>query len=547
MNELTGTLQIVVAFAATYLLHSTLLLVTCGLFLHFSRNASHFLAERLWKLAAVMGLFTAVIQITCGSHLSPSWNLTQVHSVARTSAAETSEVAEDIGASPSDQNDPLPRLDTALVDASRRHTASLHPIDAVGIAPTARSATSSGPGITRKMDSAGSPAEITWTRSPTDVDRAIVASAGEFADTALPARDIAEAVTSGPSTFESSRVAPTKGSRLLSPWFGWLSALTSVLVIGCVIIGGVSLAAQSWRMHARFATSRPHDEGPARQALDRFLKRHKIRRQVRLLSSTTQHEPVTYGLFVWTIVLPIQTEVRLGKEELQALLAHEVAHLVRGDVGWLWVGQFICHCLAFQPLNFLARRKWQQAAEYLSDDWAVEHGVRSLALARCLTQIAEWRFGRPESTVGLAAAGTKATLVERVERLVNTGTPQDAWSKPPRRRVLVIGACVMAMTLVCLTPRLAVPFVSAARTNLDEVPRVAGRGEDVEQIQAEWHLLREELLQLEAELAEARRTFPATSAAPEAAHIMAELNRRAVALGARRTKLTSFFGKDSRR
>jgi len=248
---------------------------------------------------------------------------------------------------------------------------------------------------------------------------------------------------------------------------------------------------QSLRMQTRFATSRLLKDGPARQAIDRFLKRNRIRRKIRLLASTVHHEPVTYGLFVWTIVLPQHTEERLGKEELKALLAHEVAHLVRGDVWWLWIGRLICTCLAFQPLNSLARRKWQQATEYHCDDWAVERGVRSISLARCLTQIAEWRFGRQASHLGLAAGGTKATLVQRVERLVKTKRPDDAWAKPLGRRLLAAGACAIA--LVGLTPRFALPFAStvhsAAPGGIASLEH-----EDMSRIHAEWQRLREELL-----------------------------------------------------
>ncbi|MBP86430.1 MAG: hypothetical protein CMJ64_06910 [Planctomycetaceae bacterium] len=151
-------------------------------------------------------------------------------------------------------------------------------------------------------------------------------------------------------------------------------------------------------------------DGTARRTLDRFLKRHKIRRRIRLLTARNQSEPIAYGLFRWTIVLPEGAEDRLERNELKALLAHEVAHLVRGDVRWLWAGRVLCTCFAFQPLNFLARKRWQQVAEYLCDDWALERGVRSLSLARCLTQVAEWRFGADTPPSGWPLAARRQRL-----------------------------------------------------------------------------------------------------------------------------------------
>ena len=81
---------------------------------------------------------------------------------------------------------------------------------------------------------------------------------------------------------------------------------------------GQGLVVQSMRLRLRFARARPLTDGPARRVLDRFLKRNKIRRRVRLLSSSKHHEPVAYGLFVGTIILPEGTEQRLPKDELKA-------------------------------------------------------------------------------------------------------------------------------------------------------------------------------------------------------------------------------------
>ena len=81
-------------------------------------------------------------------------------------------------------------------------------------------------------------------------------------------------------------------------------------------------------------------------------------------------------------MLPERAVKDLCEDELRALLAHELAHLVRGDSSWLCISRVVCSCLAFQPLNHLARREWQRAAEFLCDNWAVSRTQTPLALAR---------------------------------------------------------------------------------------------------------------------------------------------------------------------
>ncbi len=112
--------------------------------------------------------------------------------------------------------------------------------------------------------------------------------------------------------------------------------------------------------------------------------------------------------------LPQRAAHDLPEAELRTLLAHELAHLVRGDSTWLLISRLVCSCLAFQPLNHLARREWQRAAEYLCDGWAVSRTTGTpLALARCLTEVAGWRRSGEASAAILAATGRKSVLADQ--------------------------------------------------------------------------------------------------------------------------------------
>ena len=165
-------------------------------------------------------------------------------------------------------------------------------------------------------------------------------------------------------------------------------------------------------------------------------------------------EPFACGLFRWTIVLPDGIEQRLSSSEMRALLAHEVAHLVRRDPWWQWIGELLCTCLAFQPLNFLARWRWQQAAELLCDDWAVERRVSATSLASCLTKIAEWRLDRRAALMGLTAVGHAGLLAHRIEWLLRNGRASEP--KRPRARTAATLTTFAAGLLVGLYgPRLS--------------------------------------------------------------------------------------------
>jgi hypothetical protein len=100
------------------------------------------------------------------------------------------------------------------------------------------------------------------------------------------------------------------------------------------------------------------------------------------------------------------------------MLAHELAHVVRRDPAWQLLAAAIESALWFQPLHRLARRGMQEAAEELSDDWAVRHTGSGVHLARCLAEVAAWPDPEASSLASPMAAGGKL-LVRRVQRLLD--------------------------------------------------------------------------------------------------------------------------------
>ncbi len=173
-------------------------------------------------------------------------------------------------------------------------------------------------------------------------------------------------------------------------------------------------------------------------------------------------EPAAFGIWRPTIVLPPSCEA-LPREELRAVLAHELGHIVRGDVWWLLIGRVLTTVLGFQPLNRIARREWTAAAECLCDSWAVDRGVERLTLARCLTALAEHRLTGVSLADALAAVGSPSSLRTRIERLV-ADPVVDPWTKQSRRWLLsgsVIAAAVLSAVMLPL-PKVVTASVPSA-------------------------------------------------------------------------------------
>ncbi|MFM9961108.1 MAG: M56 family metallopeptidase [Planctomycetaceae bacterium] len=263
-----------------------------------------------------------------------------------------------------------------------------------------------------------------------------------------------------------------------------------------VAIAVLWLLVRSLWFRSRLRKARRMDRGRAVE----ILRELQPRARVRLLIVPGFSEPAAFGISRPTIVLPASCEA-LPREELRAVLAHELGHIVRGDVWWLLIGRVLTTVLGFQPLNRIARREWTAAAECLCDSWAVDRGVERLTLARCLTALAEHRLTGVSLADALAAVGSPSSLRTRIERLVAEPVV-DPWAKQSRRWLLsgsVIAAAVLSAVMLPLPKTLtaSVPRPSGSGLHEDHAehePFSDGRGSEmVREIETELTALRSEL------------------------------------------------------
>ena len=154
------------------------------------------------------------------------------------------------------------------------------------------------------------------------------------------------------------------------------------------------------------------------------------------------------------------------------MLAHELAHLNRRDPHWLfafgWLERF-----AFQPLNRIARKEFQRAAEQLCDGFALAQTQQPIALAQCLAEVAHWLRGEKDAFPYPAMAESASPLLKRVERVLNgVREPLNV-----SRRVRWAAACAVAL-FVCVAPAVTgairIPTVPIAS---GKQPKATARGD----------------------------------------------------------------------
>jgi beta-lactamase regulating signal transducer with metallopeptidase domain len=144
-----------------------------------------------------------------------------------------------------------------------------------------------------------------------------------------------------------------------------------------------------------------------------------LRRPVALIRSTRPAVIVTWGVMNPKVILPVDAEM-WSRERLDVVLAHEVAHITRGD----WLVQTLAEiCKAFywfNPLFWIACARLRYESERACDDAVMNMGIKSHVYATELLELAR-SFGRHRQAwlPAPAIAARPSNLERRVRAMLN--------------------------------------------------------------------------------------------------------------------------------
>lgn len=224
--------------------------------------------------------------------------------------------------------------------------------------------------------------------------------------------DAAHADASSPAAPVPS--LPEGAGETSSRWVPWLAAcwILGVLALSIRNLGGWFAA---WRLK-RFGTMPIPEPWPRR--FSELKTRLRVGLPVRLVQSVLVEVPVVVGWLRPVILMPVGILTGFSPHEIEAMLAHELAHVRRLD-GLVNLLQTVAETLLFyHPAVWWLSRRIRTERENCCDDVAVAAcGSRPL-YARTLTALVA-RCGAPRAAV--AADG--GNLVARVRRILGKSSP----------------------------------------------------------------------------------------------------------------------------
>jgi len=244
---------------------------------------------------------------------------------------------------------------------------------------------------------------------------------GPQVSTALEPADPPAAIAS-PSPIFPAEAWTARWQRIVEPYLPWLVAawLAGVLALSLWRMGG-------WVAAYRLRSIGTQPVGPAVQAMAaRLIRRMGLGRPVRVLQSLVVQTPMVIGWLRPVVLLPVAAVAGLTPDQLEAILAHELAHIRRLDYLLNLVQALIEVVLFYHPAVWWIARRIRAERERCCDDVAVGvlgNPIRYVEALAAVSDIGppphESRRRPSASRAAVAASGSDGRdLVDRVRRLL---------------------------------------------------------------------------------------------------------------------------------
>jgi beta-lactamase regulating signal transducer with metallopeptidase domain len=202
-------------------------------------------------------------------------------------------------------------------------------------------------------------------------------------------------------------------------WAGWLARWALPMWSLGVLLCSLRLVWAARQISALRRQSKPA-EAAVRAMVAGIQERMKLARPVRVLVSAVSDCPSVIGWIRPALLLPAATVMGLTPQQLEAVLAHELAHILRYDYLVNMLQAVVETLLFYHPAVWWASARIRQERELCCDDLAVDSCGDALCYARALTRLERLRGTTPRLALGSNGAG----LLYRIKRLAGEADKQ---------------------------------------------------------------------------------------------------------------------------
>jgi bla regulator protein BlaR1 len=282
---------------------------------------------------------------------------------------------------------------------------------------------------------------LTVLRNGKPESRYLVACTGLFLCLAWPAAELGLRLHGGSGSGGDAMVLFAAGLVAGSPIDeGWGALLAGQLgwIVGTWAVCALAMALRMVAGLLWIQRAAAHERvDPVWQArIEGMASRFGVKRGVRLRVVERLGSPITAGWWRPVVLVPAALVSSMPVHLLEALLAHELAHIKRHDY-LVNLGQNVVESLFFyHPAVWWISGRIRVEREQIADDFAARQLGEPRRLALALSELEKLQF----STHHLAQAANGGDLMSRIKRLIRPDTQALNW----KAAIPVLGLAAMS-------------------------------------------------------------------------------------------------------
>ena len=220
-----------------------------------------------------------------------------------------------------------------------------------------------------------------------------------------------------------------------SRW-GWSESL-AIAFLASIVLGLARLGLGIWSIHELRTRCLPIEEPELRDNVEFFRAELCCSRKVEVLETLELTTPATIGWRCPLLLVPADWR-DWNEAERHAVLAHELAHVCRGDFLTGLVAQVSLTLHFYNPLAHWLAGRLRLEQELAADAWGARLSGGKQSYLATLAQMALRRESRVPTWPARAFLPSRGTFVRRIEMLRNTSRIRHA-PLPTVARLLTVG------------------------------------------------------------------------------------------------------------
>jgi beta-lactamase regulating signal transducer with metallopeptidase domain len=255
-------------------------------------------------------------------------------------------------------------------------------------------------------------------------------------------------------------------------WEGWIAQgifwteQNLSLVVNFWFFGAIlflfRLIAQLTEVRNLRKNSQPFENLEIQTLTDRLVNSLGIRRKIEIRTTERAHSPVTFGVMTPVILLPAALIFQLSPAHLEAVIAHELAHVKRND----YLSNLLLSTLEvlffFHPCYWWMSQTVKELRESAADELALKAGISSTDLANALAEVLQFASQHPPE-LSLAAGKKRNPTLLRIKRML--GYPTENYPQTPLISIPMVLTLLLCAGLVASAPQDPAPMRASFEQN----------------------------------------------------------------------------------